>query len=186
MGFDRLVDDYDRSVSHVPPASCHTSVSAPPPPSEEEGWLCAAVASTAVWDSVYYLRIAECGYEYEQTHAFFPLLPWLMRVLAKAMRASLVLGSSDRCLLALNGLVISNGAFVLSAVCLYECAPTSPWRCPHGGWSTSHLPLADSAGSCARQAECFHPARQAARVDRHHALLHQPGLRLPLCHVRSC
>ena len=34
------------------------------------------------WDSVYFARVATNGYEYEQTHAFFPLLPWLMRALS--------------------------------------------------------------------------------------------------------
>lgn len=33
----------------------------------------------AVWDSVFFTRIASCGYEYEQFHAFFPLLPILLR-----------------------------------------------------------------------------------------------------------
>lgn len=33
----------------------------------------------AVWDSVFLTRIAQCGYEYEQFHAFFPLLPIILR-----------------------------------------------------------------------------------------------------------
>ena len=28
-----------------------------------------------VWDSVFFSRIALCGYEYEQYYAFFPFLP---------------------------------------------------------------------------------------------------------------
>ena len=28
-----------------------------------------------VWDSVFFARIAACGYEYEQFYAFFPALP---------------------------------------------------------------------------------------------------------------
>ncbi len=31
--------------------------------------------SKVVWDSVFFNRIALCGYEYEQFYAFFPLLP---------------------------------------------------------------------------------------------------------------
>ena len=41
-----------------------------------------AIEEVVVWDSVYYMRIAECGYEYEQTHAFFPALPLLMHFVA--------------------------------------------------------------------------------------------------------
>jgi GPI mannosyltransferase 2 len=31
------------------------------------------------WDSVYFVRIAKCGYETDMIHAFFPLLPLAMR-----------------------------------------------------------------------------------------------------------
>jgi phosphatidylinositol glycan class V len=41
-----------------------------------------AIEEVVMWDSVYYMRIAECGYEYEQTHAFFPALPLLMHFVA--------------------------------------------------------------------------------------------------------
>ena len=33
----------------------------------------------APWDSVYFVRLAKCGYEDDQIFAFFPLLPWVMR-----------------------------------------------------------------------------------------------------------
>lgn len=45
--------------------------------------LGAAIEEVVVWDAVYYVRIAECGYEYEQTHAFFPVFPLSIRFLAK-------------------------------------------------------------------------------------------------------
>ncbi len=31
------------------------------------------------WDSLHYQRIAQCGYETEKSHAFFPMLPAVMR-----------------------------------------------------------------------------------------------------------
>ena len=34
---------------------------------------------TLAWDALHFLRIAQCGYETEKSHAFFPLLPALMR-----------------------------------------------------------------------------------------------------------
>lgn len=34
------------------------------------------------WDSFYFVHIAENGYMFEQAHAFFPLLPALMRLTA--------------------------------------------------------------------------------------------------------
>ena len=42
---------------------------------EPRGWHKRLV----VWDSVFFMQIAKCGYEYEQFHAFFPLLPLLMQ-----------------------------------------------------------------------------------------------------------
>ena len=62
------------------------------------------------WDSVYFARVASEGYEHEQAHAFFPLLPALMRLLA--------FGSRSRCALAASGLLVSNLAHVASAVAL--------------------------------------------------------------------
>ena len=35
--------------------------------------------SMAPWDSVYFVRIAKCGYESDMVNAFFPLLPLVMR-----------------------------------------------------------------------------------------------------------
>lgn len=34
------------------------------------------------WDAFYFVHIAENGYAFEQAHAFFPLLPILMRFVA--------------------------------------------------------------------------------------------------------
>jgi GPI mannosyltransferase 2 len=45
------------------------------------------------WDSLYFVRIAQCGYETEKTHAFFPLLPALMRGLQATCASMSVLCS---------------------------------------------------------------------------------------------
>jgi phosphatidylinositol glycan class V len=37
--------------------------------------LASAIENGVVWDSVYFVRNAQCGYEYEQSYAFLPLLP---------------------------------------------------------------------------------------------------------------
>ena len=41
-----------------------------------------SLSRAAVWDSVFFVRIAQCGYEYEQFYAFFPLLPTFLRLLS--------------------------------------------------------------------------------------------------------
>lgn len=42
-----------------------------------------AIEDSIVWDGVYFVRIAQCGYEYEQTYAFLPLLPACVVLLSR-------------------------------------------------------------------------------------------------------
>lgn len=51
----------------------------------------AAIGSSVVWDGVYFVRIAECGYEYEQSFAFLPLLPVAISLLSRSGEFSLSL-----------------------------------------------------------------------------------------------
>lgn len=72
-----------------------------------------------VWDSVYFLRIARCGYEFEHTHAFFPGFPMVIRYVglgARAMWPSLDLQSA----LSLAGLLVSNLCYVISIVLFHR------------------------------------------------------------------
>ena len=97
------------------------------------------------WDSLHFLRIAQCGYETEKSFAFFPLLPGTMRGVqstracpwrsaqpgaaachpalcadvARAVLNSLMPALYPRCTLALAGFVVSNCAFVFAALVLY-------------------------------------------------------------------
>ena len=97
--------------------------------------LCAAVEGLVTWDAVYFLRISEAGYEHEQTHAFFPLLPAVTRGVASASSAlaGAVAGGSEkgsgneksesgpsRCALAASALAVSNSAHVAAAVVLQK------------------------------------------------------------------
>ncbi|KAM1307391.1 uncharacterized protein LOC126593182 isoform X1 [Malus sylvestris] len=82
--------------------------------------LGSAIESSIVWDGVYYVRIAECGYEYEQTYAFFPLLPLCMSFLSRTVLAPLVPVIGQRAVLGLSGYVINNIGFVFGAVYLYR------------------------------------------------------------------
>lgn len=46
-------------------------------------YIASVIQDSIVWDSVYFLRIAQCGYEYEQFYAFWPLLPFCIKALSK-------------------------------------------------------------------------------------------------------
>ncbi|KAL1810251.1 hypothetical protein ACET3Z_027241 [Daucus carota] len=69
-----------------------------------------------VWDSVYFVRIAQCGYEYEQSYVFWPLLPFCIFVLSKTVFASLVPLVGYRAVLGLSGYVLNNIAYVFAVV----------------------------------------------------------------------
>ncbi|KAJ1913486.1 ER membrane glycoprotein subunit of the GPI transamidase complex-like protein [Tieghemiomyces parasiticus] len=73
------------------------------------------------WDAIYFVHLAEEGqYVYEQEHAFFPMLPMTMRVVATYVLYPLLPGLGFRISVILAGVLISNLAFVGSAVVLYR------------------------------------------------------------------
>ncbi|XP_062172261.1 uncharacterized protein LOC133877846 isoform X2 [Alnus glutinosa] len=82
--------------------------------------LASAIENGVVWDSVYFLRIAQCGYEYEQSYAFLPLLPLAISFLSRTVFAPLVPLIGYRAVLGLSGYVINNIAFVLAAIYFYK------------------------------------------------------------------
>lgn len=66
-------------------------------------------------------EIAEKGYSFEQQHAFFPLLPGLMRLVDQVLLAPLTsFLFSPRTRLLLAGVLISNLSFVLAVVALWR------------------------------------------------------------------
>jgi hypothetical protein len=70
FGADLLIQDYDMSSS----LDTH--------PKKLDQLIQKAFGGYNNWDAVYFLRIAENGYEYEQYNAFFPLFPLLCRIIA--------------------------------------------------------------------------------------------------------
>ncbi|KAL9263819.1 GPI mannosyltransferase 2-like protein [Drosera capensis] len=121
-----LLSPYDTSASLNPCClSMNSSMSASiPNGSSAKQVLLPGIASfieeSIVWDSVYFIRIAECGYEYEQSYAFLPLLPISISLIANKVLHPLVPIIGHRALLALSGYVISNVAFVLATVYFYR------------------------------------------------------------------
>ncbi|RKP37479.1 hypothetical protein BJ085DRAFT_36695 [Dimargaris cristalligena] len=73
------------------------------------------------WDAIYFVHLAEEGhYIYEQEHAFFPMLPMLMRFFATYVLFPLIPALGYRITIILAGILVSNAAFVGSAVALYQ------------------------------------------------------------------
>ncbi|KMT14356.1 hypothetical protein BVRB_4g071360 [Beta vulgaris subsp. vulgaris] len=113
-----LLSPYDTSASLNPNCLSHSSQSTKPPilfPS-----IASAIEESIVWDSVYFVRIAQCGYEYEQTYAFFPLLPLFISLLSNSVFRPLVPVIGYRAVLGLSGYVISNVAFLFAAFYMYR------------------------------------------------------------------
>ena len=74
------------------------------------------------WDGQYFLHIADNGYTYENTFAFFPIYPISVRAFAEVIYwlqvdYSLIHFTSA---LKLSAILVNIGAFVLSAVMLHE------------------------------------------------------------------
>lgn len=78
-----LISPYDTSASINPPCLSATNSSSPPS-SLLLPRMGSAIERSIVWDGVYFTRIAECGYEYEQNYAFLPLLPLCVSILSKS------------------------------------------------------------------------------------------------------
>ncbi|KAH7532312.1 hypothetical protein FEM48_Zijuj04G0006600 [Ziziphus jujuba var. spinosa] len=122
-----LLSPYDTSASlnpnclnqHPSPPHAHAH---PNPQQQPPLWpiLASAIESSVVWDGVYFVRIAQCGYEYEQSYAFLPLLPLCISMLSRTVFAPLVPVIGQRAVLGLSAYVINNIAFVFSAVYFYR------------------------------------------------------------------
>ncbi|KAF8646303.1 hypothetical protein HU200_065877 [Digitaria exilis] len=112
-----LFRPYDTSATLHPPC---LSSSATPSTSAPSTNLSAAISSLAVWDGVHFARPAECGYEYEQSYAFLPLLPASIALLPRSLFAPLVPVLGYGAVLVLSGLVLNNVAFVASAAYFYR------------------------------------------------------------------
>ncbi|KAM3264652.1 hypothetical protein T459_01671 [Capsicum annuum] len=120
-----LLNPYDTSASINPTCLSNSGSNS----SSEFEWtpvrirmrrLASVIEDSIVWDSVYFVRIAECGYEYEQTYAFLPLLPICISLLSRTAFAPFVPFIGQRAVLGLSGYVLNYFAFVLAAFYLYR------------------------------------------------------------------
>lgn len=107
-----IIGDYDVSAETVLPLHTRGSYFVP---------ILRRLAKASLrWDSFYFVHIADAGYVYEQEHAFFPLLPMLMRGLSMLIGGGDIAQHYQTLALVVSGLVISNAAFVLAASTLYQ------------------------------------------------------------------
>ncbi|CAL0312173.1 unnamed protein product [Lupinus luteus] len=111
-----LVSPYDTSAPINPPCLTPNNNNTLPPFPR----VASAIENGVVWDSVYFIRIAQCGYEYEQFYAFLPLLPISISFFSRTVFAVFVPFIGDRAVLALSGYVINNLAFVFAALYFYK------------------------------------------------------------------
>jgi GPI mannosyltransferase 2 len=81
------------------------------------------------WDAAYFLRISQVGYEYEKNHAFQPFLPILINVFRYCSGLS-YFSNGDHSIMSIEtsyliaGVFVTNIAFVLAAVALYDLSMT--------------------------------------------------------------
>uniref|UniRef100_A0A1J3K303 GPI mannosyltransferase 2 n=1 Tax=Noccaea caerulescens TaxID=107243 RepID=A0A1J3K303_NOCCA len=115
-----FLQPYDTSAAINPPCLYHKDVAEDSPPLVIGNAVSKTLENSVVWDSVYFLRITQCGYEYEQTYAFLPLLPFFISLLSRTVFAPLVPLIGLRAVMVLSGYVVSNVAFVFAAIYLFR------------------------------------------------------------------
>jgi phosphatidylinositol glycan class V len=114
--FRTLASPYDTSASLNPPCLTNTTTTATPNNTHHSP-ITSAIENGIVWDSVYFVRSAQCGYEYEQSYAFLPLLPLSISFLSPSILSSFL---PQRSLFALSAYILNNLAFVLAALYFYR------------------------------------------------------------------
>ncbi|EDO41799.1 predicted protein, partial [Nematostella vectensis] len=108
--FNHFLDDYDSSSSL--PLSTEESTA--------DRGIAILLNGFHKWDSVYFLKIADEGYKYEQYMAFFPLYPMLSRAVTSLVHpctGGLVQFSN---VLLLLSCTVSWAAFIIASVHLYK------------------------------------------------------------------
>ena len=70
------------------------------------------------WDAAYFLHIAQHGYTYENTLAFFPLLPMCINAVASTLFYPLTYVLSTEYVLLVSGVFVNVIAFMLAAAVL--------------------------------------------------------------------
>lgn len=83
------------------------------------GTLCFITRPWVRWDAVYFVHIAEAGYEYEQMHAFYPGLPLFVRTLHGVLATAGILDKSH-CSTVLSALLVNFASFLLCTAVLFS------------------------------------------------------------------
>ncbi|GAU38764.1 hypothetical protein TSUD_64950 [Trifolium subterraneum] len=111
--FRTLASPYDTSAPLNPP--CLTTTA--PNDTHRHSPIASAIENGIVWDSVYFIRSAQCDYEYEQSYAFLPFLPLSISFLTPSILSSFL---PQRSLFVLSAYIINNLAFILAALYFYR------------------------------------------------------------------
>jgi phosphatidylinositol glycan class V len=80
-------------------------------------WLYDIVSPLVQWDGIHFVNIASRGYDSVLSHAFFPGVPWMMRLVSEMMPT---ISESEPLNLALAGVIVSQVSFVLGSLGLYK------------------------------------------------------------------
>ena len=72
------------------------------------------------WDAAYFMKIAEDDYKYEQYLAFFPLFPWILRILVRLLHPPFQYFLNERSLYLAIGWILNSTLFTLAAISLYK------------------------------------------------------------------
>lgn len=107
-----LIPDHDAGV-FLSPTSIDSKVNA------FDGLVETALGGFRRWDAEYFLHVAEYGYTYENTLAFFPLFPLCVRILGQLLLLVLPVFSL-RSILLLSAVLLNVVFFGKAAECLYD------------------------------------------------------------------
>ncbi|KAK3103659.1 hypothetical protein FSP39_020822 [Pinctada imbricata] len=111
--FNVLVPDHDPGDVFIPPPSSRG----------KENYIDAIISANFAgfqrWDGLYFMHIAEHGYIYENSLAFFPLFPWCVRIMANYILFPLHYIMTYRSILLLAAFLLNLFLFVQAASLLY-------------------------------------------------------------------